>query len=600
VRQITFPKLDGDYRALAGGLDLVTPRMKLDAGKVIDACNYEPLPIGGYRRINGHERYDGRPSPTKADYWALPATITGTIPVGSTLTGLFSAATARVLGVFGTTIVLARLVGAYVTNEPLRVAGVTVATSTDVATKRGAASASDDADWRLLAANDQRADIAAVPGSGPVRGIFVQGGITYAFRDNAGGTQSILWKATATGWLQVPLGRELEVRARQAVGSDATISVGTPGVVTWFNHGLINGQGVQFTNTLMPGGITAGTTYYVKNRTTNTFEVAATPGGASINTTGSSSSPTTTLVTSPGISVGDTITGTQSGASGVVTAVALQKGSWTNQPYAALTFATISGEFFASEALIGVSGLCVGQAFAPSQPITRFPGGTVETISANFTGSTGTKRTYGADGANFAFEFDGTTYVKLRTGMIYDMPTHVFEFRNYLFLSFTGGSVQFSGPRRAVLLVPCAGRRRDRHRRGGVWLRAAGCHAGRCGHGHLHRRQALHPVRHERLELRDGALQLGHRLRGAHHPERGQQRVRPDRARPAVADHHPELRRLRVRGAVVLRAAAAQPEDRPEHGLVSLKHKNQYRIFFSDGTGWRWVSRARSSAGSCR
>ena len=37
----------------------------------------------------------------------------------------------------------------------------------------------------------------------------------------------------------------------------------------------------------MPTGLSANTTYYAKNITTNTFEVAATPGGTSIPEVGS-------------------------------------------------------------------------------------------------------------------------------------------------------------------------------------------------------------------------------------------------------------------------------------------------------------------------
>jgi hypothetical protein len=54
------------YYPMAGGLDLVTPSLQKSPGRCIDALNYEPTTVGGYRRINGYERFDGRPSPTAA------------------------------------------------------------------------------------------------------------------------------------------------------------------------------------------------------------------------------------------------------------------------------------------------------------------------------------------------------------------------------------------------------------------------------------------------------------------------------------------------------------------------------------------------------
>jgi hypothetical protein len=72
--------------------------------------------------------------------------------------------------------------------------------------------------------------------------------------------------------------------------STVTITIATPGVVTWNAHGLGDGNTVTFSTTgALPTGLTAATKYYVVNSTTNTFQVSATSGGAAINTTGSQS-----------------------------------------------------------------------------------------------------------------------------------------------------------------------------------------------------------------------------------------------------------------------------------------------------------------------
>ena len=77
--------------------------------------------------------------------------------------------------------------------------------------------------------------------------------------------------------------------------------------------------------------------------------------------------------------------------------------------------------------------------------ITLLPSGRYECIKENFGGAANTTRVYGADGVNKAFEFDGTVFVPIRTGMTTDTPAHIFAHKKQLFLSFDG-SAQHSGP----------------------------------------------------------------------------------------------------------------------------------------------------------
>lgn len=71
--------LSAPYDLLRGGLDLVSPPMSMPAGRAIAGVNYEPE-AGGYRRIGGYERFDGRPAPSRganpADIAARRALIT--------------------------------------------------------------------------------------------------------------------------------------------------------------------------------------------------------------------------------------------------------------------------------------------------------------------------------------------------------------------------------------------------------------------------------------------------------------------------------------------------------------------------------------------
>jgi hypothetical protein len=82
-----------------------------------------------------------------------------------------------------------------------------------------------------------------------------------------------------------------------------TISVASPAVVTLNSHDLYANQGVVFGGGgTIPTGITAGNTYYVSatGLATNTFQISATIGGASIDTTGSFAAPVTVLPSYPG------------------------------------------------------------------------------------------------------------------------------------------------------------------------------------------------------------------------------------------------------------------------------------------------------------
>jgi hypothetical protein len=323
---------------------------------------------GGYRRINGFERFSGKASPTAAAYWIVSGNYTGAaIAVGASITGATSAATGVVLAVANTTtlesghlvsdFILGRVSGTFQSGESVSDGSLTFLAIS--ASLQGAAgNASDDADYALLAANDVRSFIQAVPGSGPIRGIEIYNDTVYVFRDNAGGTAGDLYKSTVSGWTQVLLGREIKFKSGTAQ-----------------------------------------------------------------------------------VSEGDTITGAASGATAVVRRALLRTATWASG-VGSLILSGVTGTFADGENL-QVGGSTKVVADGADAAITRAPGGAVETVIANFTGSTATSRIYGADGVNLAFEFDGTYYVPIRTGMAADTPTHIIDHRNRLFLSFYA-SIQFS------------------------------------------------------------------------------------------------------------------------------------------------------------
>ena len=353
-----FPQTVPDYYPLGGGLDLLTPAISMPPGKVISSQNYEPEIGGGYKRIKGFERFSGKALPSSKSYWLATVALTGTVAVGNTITGVTSTATGVVIAIESATVLVLAVVSGTFAAETIQVAASNVGTVSAV-TAASAPDPSNHADYNNLAADNWRAQIAAVTGSGAIRGVWYYGGSWYAFRDDAGVGK--MWKATGSGWTQVTFGKE-----------------------------------IQFTGAV--GEIIAG----------------------------------------------QTITGATSGATALVVKPMLRTGTWTVSGAGTLIISTITGTWQSGEA-VQVGGITKVTSSSLATDITRAAGGKLDFFNANFTGSTDTKKMYGADGVNLAFEFDGTNYIPIRTGMTTDTPSHVVVHKNHLMLSFRG-SHQSSAP----------------------------------------------------------------------------------------------------------------------------------------------------------
>lgn len=206
-----LPQVRYDLIRLAGGLDQVTPTLSLKPGIVRRAANFECSITGGYTRIGGYERFDGRPAPSASRYFILSGTVIGAVAVGDTVTGSTSGATGKVIALPEGQVVLTRQVGNFTTGESLTVSSVVVVT--DIEIIGVAAEGLTDATYKGLAADDYRADIQAVPGSGPIRGVMFFNDAIYAWRNNAGGTALAMYKSSPSGWTAVSLGLELQFDA---------------------------------------------------------------------------------------------------------------------------------------------------------------------------------------------------------------------------------------------------------------------------------------------------------------------------------------------------------------------------------------------------
>lgn len=361
--------------SFGGGLDLVTPPMNKKPGRVISSSNYEPRP-GGYRRIDGIERFDGQPEPHLASYWVLNFDAgTAIVSEGNTVTGATSGATGKALidaviesGSYGGSdadgyLVLSEVSGTFQNNENLQVSAATKSVSDGIAVEGGASIDNLNDTWLENSIETRRALIAVVTGSGNMRGVWRYNGVSYAFRDNAGATAVDMWKSTSSGWSQCDLGHSIS--------------------------------------------FTSGGTYVITE--------------------------------------GNTITGATSSATGVVKRVIIDTGSFSGgDAVGRIIFYTKTGTFQSENLDVG-GNLNVATIAGDSTANSLAVGGSFEFRNHNFLGSASSERMYGVDGVSAGFEWDGSVFVPIVTGMTADTPTHLIAHKKHLFFMFAGGSVQNSG-----------------------------------------------------------------------------------------------------------------------------------------------------------
>jgi hypothetical protein len=189
-----------------------------------------------------------------------------------------------------------------------------------------------------------------------------------------------------------------------------------------------NGKAYAFRNVV--GNATAK--MYVDNATTGWTEVDL---GSTMAFTSGGVTP---------IIVGDTITGATSTKTAIVTRVQVTSGTWAGGDAAGtFTLRAQSGAFTAGENLNTGSGANLATATANATAVTLLPNGNYNFVNHNFGGSATTQMMFGCDGVNKAFQFDGTSFIQIATGMTTDTPDLVAVHAQHLFLSF-GASVQHS------------------------------------------------------------------------------------------------------------------------------------------------------------
>jgi len=215
-----------DSIVCAGGLDLITPTLSLRTGVASDAVNFECSPTGGYARIDGYERYDGRTSPSDPSIPTVIFSVTAILSVPTVSHTISGPSGTGVLAYLsGTNLTLVQTTGTFAIGDTVTDAGVSVGVISAINVLP--LSGEDVARTRAAVADIYRADIGAVPGSGPVCGVVIYNDAVYAWRNNTGGTAKNIYKSTSSGWTQVTLFNQVSFTSGTGVPTEgATLTQG--------------------------------------------------------------------------------------------------------------------------------------------------------------------------------------------------------------------------------------------------------------------------------------------------------------------------------------------------------------------------------------
>ena len=318
-RAATKPSTQVKYWPFNGGLDLVTPPLAVDPGFAIAMDGFEPFYNGGYRRVDGYERFDGRPKPSLAVQYGIAVSSLSGISLSGTMgtatytgyagTGVSSGATAQFIqgvSVAGTNyLAFTDLSGTFTAGEHLYIgtttsAGTTLAAASVGYGPMGTGSSGYDYRDEFLAGcqNYYRQQIQAVPGVGNMLGAWQNGTNIYAVRGtNTSGTSTSalaakLWLSSGTGWttsgityVQTLFFSTSGTQGLPPPGSIINTSSGTGTMYQGILHGATNGPGYialtgvtgTFSNAqaLLAGTAAGGTGWGTSVGTASTFSLPA-------------------------------------------------------------------------------------------------------------------------------------------------------------------------------------------------------------------------------------------------------------------------------------------------------------------------------------
>jgi hypothetical protein len=473
VKPVTQTK----YYPFNGGLDIVTPALSVDPGFALSMVNFEPWFNGGYRRIDGYERFDGHAKPSLGTaYTAIIGSLSGITGVGTNTatssnvyqpgTGVTSGATGIVVAavtVGGTSyITLTNIAGTFATAEKIYI-GTTTSTGTIVsvpAANFGPSGTGTDgflytSEFLFGAQNYYRQQIGVVPGTGNVLGAWQNGTNVYAVRGTSTltATPALLYRQSATGWTTAGIvySPTLYYSGLATLNAAFTATLDQTGVlnVTAMSNGtLFVGGTIADTTGLVPIGATIIAQLGTATGQTGQYQLSMVPQVPVASEAMTFANPTAKLPLPGQVVVGATSTTT-----GTVAYTIPQD---TQAGYIAFNGPLTGGTgFTTNEALktvISGTGTTFGTAAANST-VFALPGGTqgfYRFENANFYATTTTYNVYGVNGVGPAFQIDQNQLV---VPILLPLVTLVGQppannpfllkaYQNFLFLGFPGGIYQ--------------------------------------------------------------------------------------------------------------------------------------------------------------
>ena len=244
------------YYALEGGLDIVTPALSVKPGRALAMVNFEPWYQGGYRRIPGYERFDGRPRPSDASYTGFEVDTVAGLTLRDVITGDTSGATGVLVGIYdddGTIgsdwIAVTKVVGTFQNAEPCNSAAFTI---DSVPAALDSPTLALGETFLLEAEDDYRDDIAVVPGEAQVRGVWQRNADVFAIRNDVGSNFGIIHLATTSGWATGGITMAEYIRFDVGLAAGASVAVGdtvtggTSGATATIHKIVLNGGSVAW------------------------------------------------------------------------------------------------------------------------------------------------------------------------------------------------------------------------------------------------------------------------------------------------------------------------------------------------------------------
>lgn len=213
-----------EFFAFTGGLDQTTVAVNVPPGRLFACQNYEPDINGGYRRVGGYERFDGRSRPSDASYTPVACTLTTTPATGASL--VIGAATCLFVEAITGGMVVTNISGTIPAATAIMDGATNRGTTSTPADYTGSITSTLDATYLADASDVMRTLIQPPAGSGAIRGVVFYAGNLYCFRDNVGATACAMWKSSTSGWTAVALNEQVSFTNANTNVTSGTLTQG--------------------------------------------------------------------------------------------------------------------------------------------------------------------------------------------------------------------------------------------------------------------------------------------------------------------------------------------------------------------------------------